>query len=358
MEPAGAAWSMELASPELGGEVYDFLHPYAYIHPDLDREAFAACWRSQFFGCGPPFVLVARDSRGKLIAHYGVMPMPYISGGRSARAGFICQLFVDPAWRRSTLFLEMEERILEKYGDFGFDFLYGLITIKPVLQAHLNLGYTRGADWYVHAAPLAAGGALTAVRPGAPEWVARLVSAVGAGAARVAVAFSKQAARGIAVTEIGDYGEIDWRFVAATASGRRMCAERSEAAFRRRFEGFGRKRYRVFAACSDGKTRGYLALRITEVQRIQVAAVIDVIAAPADEAAWTALLAAAARAGLAAGAHALAALARPGSPEARSYSSNLLAPTPSYFTLVYAAPEASPVLADDWALSWYDHDYI
>ncbi|MGD0501096.1 MAG: hypothetical protein ABSC23_22020 [Bryobacteraceae bacterium] len=362
MPPATAAPVVELATAGMGAEVFDFLYPHNYIHPDLDRDAFAACWKAQFFEAGPACVLVARDGGGRLIAHYGILPMPYAIGGKSARAGFICQLFIDPAWRKTPLFFRLERRLLRDYPEFGFDFLYGLIAIKPALAGHLAMRYTRGPDWSVYAFPVAAGGGIRALWTGMPAAARAAIDAVARPLARAALALRRPAAGRVEVEEVADVGRMDWDLVARAQAGWRVHADRREEAFRRRIAPFGRKRYRVFAA-ADGKARGYLVLRLTRVKRFAVAAIVDVIVPAGDEQAWNALLAHACHIGLENGSHAVVALARPGSPEARHLRSNLFFRTPSFFTLVYAVPEALRPAGDaawtgDWGLSWFDHDYI
>ncbi len=359
MSPAAAQPVVELATASMGGEGFDFLHPHDYIHPDLDRGAFAACWRQQFFECGPSCVLVARDGGGRLVAHYGILPMPYGAGGNSVRAGFICQLFVDPAYRKTPLFFQLERRILSEYGAFGFDFLYGLITIKPVLKAHLALGYARGADWHIHAFPLAPGAAMAGSRHEKPGVLRPALDAVTRRLARSALWLRRPAGKGVEVCEVEDHSRLNWGFVDRVQAGWPFHAERGPETFARRFAPFGSKRYRVFAAASGGAPRGYLVLRRTQVGRFDVAAIIDVIAAPGDVAAWNALLAHACRFGLESGCDAVAALACPGTPDAEHLASNLFFRTGSHFTLVHAMPdELRASAAGGWHLSWFDHDYI
>jgi hypothetical protein len=329
----------------------------------LDRDAFAACWKHQFFESGPPCVLVARDGAGRLIAHYGVLPMPYVIGGEPARAGFICQLFVDPAWRKTPLFLELESRVLRDAPEFGFDFLYGLIAIRPVLAAHVTMGFTRGPDWGIFAFPLGAGSGLAAWWTGMPAAARVAVDAIARPLARAALALRRPAAGPMEVEEVADFSQLDWDLVARAQAGWRTHAEKRADAFQRRVASFGRKRYHVFRAAAHGRTRGYLVLRLTRVERFEVAAIIDVMAPAADDQAWNALVAHACRAGLEHGCHAAAALARPGSREAEHFCSNLFFRTPSSFTLVYAVPErlrpsGGAALTADWGLSWFDHDYI
>lgn len=362
--PAQAV-SIGLAVPGLGPELFDFLNPHDYIHPDLDRTAFAECWRHQFFGDAPlpHYVLVARDEGGRLIAHYGIMPMPYAVHGKPVRAGFICQLFVDPAYRQTSLFFKLERRILQEYGQFGFDFLYGLITIKPVLKAHLGLGFTRGPDFHTYAFPLLPGSALGAVRPRTPGLALKTFDLGGRCLARAVLLLRRPASGRIGLEEITDLSRVDSELLTRVQSSWPIHAERSGEAMRRRIANFGRKRYRVFAAIGCGRHAGYIVLRHTRVQHFNVMVIVDVIAPQEAGAVWNALIGHACRCGLETGCCSVVSLARRGTAVARRLESNLFFPTPSFFTLVYAVPDRLRNLigwpgSDLWHLSWFDHDFI
>ena len=49
------------------------------------------------------------------------------------------------------------ETVKRHRGPESLGFLYGLVTIQPVLKAHVGLGFTRGPDLHIYAFPLAAG---------------------------------------------------------------------------------------------------------------------------------------------------------------------------------------------------------
>ncbi len=362
MNPAGDGPTVELASPEDGPELFDFLHPHHYIHPDLDRQSFADCWRHQFFGAGKPCVLLVRDPEKNLAGHYGIMPMPYFVGGQERRAGFLCQLFIDPRYRKSNLFFKMERKLLKEHADFNFDFLYSLIIIPPVLTAHLALGLRRGADLHVYVFPLAVGGGLAGLWPRLPRFLRSTMDAAGRCLARCLLVVGRIAAGGVVVEEILDWTTMDWDLVARIEKDWKMHASRQAEAFARRLRPFGNKAYHVFAAMEDGAHSGYLILRRTKVQHFQVAAIIDVIAPESAGRIWSALLHHACQYGLEAGCNAAVALARPDSPSARRLRSNLFFRTRSRFTEVYSGlsgeRERGPDWLDDWHLSWFDHDYI
>jgi len=355
------AATLALATPDLGGEIYDFLHPHNFIHPDLDRDAFAACWRHQFFSSGDPCVLIARDSEGRLVAHYGLMPVPYLVDGRPMRAGYFCQLFVDPAHRRSPLFFQMERKLLREYGAFGFDFLHALIIIPPVLRQHLALGFSGGPEYHTFLFPLAAGSGCKAVSQHVPALAAALADTLSSHLGRAALSLRRPASRGIEIVEIESPSELDPQLLNRATAGWRMHAVRDPAAIAHRTAVFGRKRYAIFAAVSGRRHRGYMILRRTHVQAFEVAAIIDVMAPPDDDLAWNALLAQACRFGLENKCHAAVASAPAGTPAAQHLADNLFFRTPSRATLLYAlgpkfADSAAPL--SGWLSGWYDHDYI
>jgi hypothetical protein len=357
MPPAA---DLQLATPELGGEIYDFLYPHHFIHPDLDRDAFAACWRHQFFASGEPCVLVARDTSGKLVAHYGLMPVPYVVDGRSMRAGYFCQLFVDPQYRRTPLFFQMERKLLNEHGRFGFDFLHALIIIPTVLRQHLALGFVRGPDYHTFVFPLAAGSGWKAASPRVPPLAVAIIDALATGVSQAALALRRPSWRGIDIVEIASAAELDGDLLARVVAPWRMYADRGPRAIAHRVAPFGRKQYRIFAALAGSRHRGYIILRHTRVQAFDVAAIIDVMALPDDDLARNALLTQACRFGLEHRCHAVVAAAPAGTCAARHLNDNFFFRTPSHSTLLYSFPStlaAMPPLAAWWS-GWYDHDYI
>ena len=360
MGTAALSSTIELATPANGEEIHDFLYPHGFIHPDLDRDAFAACWRHQFFGSGQACVLVARNREGRLVGHYGLMPVPYVVDGKPMRAGYFCQLFVEPAYRRTPLFIQMERRLLREYRGFGFDFLHALIIIEPVLKQHLALGFSRGPAYHTYLFPLRLGSGCKAAWPKAPAFAASAFDGVCGGIGRAALALRRPAWRGVEIAEVSA-SDLDAGLLNRIVAGRRMYADHSPQAIARRTASFGGKRYRIFAARGGGLDRGYLILRHTRVQRFDVAAIIDVIAPPDDDATWNGLLAHACRAGLEAGRYAVVAAAPAGTPTVRHLNDNLFLRTPSHSWLVYAVPpDLAPGMPplDDWWSGWYDHDYI
>jgi hypothetical protein len=360
MAAAALSSTIQLATPADGEAIYDFLYPHHFISPDLDRDSFAACWRHQFFSGGAHCVLVARDSDGKLVAHYGLMPLDYMVEGRPMRAGYFCQLFVDPAYRRTPVFFQMERKLLREHREFGFDFLHALIIIPPVLRQHLALGFSRGPEYHTFVFPLAAGSGWRTAWPRVPASAASLLDSISTGVGRAALALRRPAWRGINVIETEAAG-VDAAVVERATAGWRMYADRSPRAIAHRTTPFGRKRYTLFAAVAGSRHRGYLTLRCTRVKDFSVAAIIDVVAPDGDDATWSALIAHACRVGLEAGCHAVTAAAPAGTAAARHFQDNLLFRTPSHSTLLYTIPPAlaqsMPPLAE-WRSGWYDHDYI
>jgi hypothetical protein len=354
--------AVQLASPDLAAEVFDFLHSYDYIHPDLDKAAFGECWKHQFFGAGPAYVLLARDAAGRLAAHYGIMPMPYVVDGHAMRAGFICQLFIAPECRKTGLFFDLERRILAESGYFGFDFVYGLVTIKPVLKAHIGLGFTRGPDFHTYAFPLAAGSGLAAHWSSLPRAAVPVLDWAATSLARSALFLRGPACGRIGIEEVDDFSRVEPDLIARVQAAWPIHADRSGAALERRLLPFGRKRYHIFAAVRGGQHLGYIVLRRTRVQHFEVTVIIDVLVAEGSVPVWNALVRHACRFGLQAGSHAVVTLARRGTAQAAILAANLFFRAPSYFTLVYALPaglqQSRGNWPDRWHLSWFDHDFI
>jgi len=282
--------------------------------------------------------------------------------GQAMRAGFICQLFIAPEYRKTGLFFDLERRILTQFGNFGFDFLYGLVTIKPVLKAHIGLGFTRGPDFHIYAFPLAAGRGLAAIWPSLPGAAVPVLDWAATSLARCLLFLRGPACGRIGIEEVDDFSRVEPDLIARVQSSWPIHADRSGAALQRRLLPFGRKRYHVFAAVTGGQHLGYIVLRRTRVQHFEVTVIIDVLVADDSGPVWNALIRHACRFGLQHDSHAVVTLAKRGTAQAAILGDNLFFRTPSYFTLVYTLPErlrqSRGNWPDRWHLSWIDHDFI
>ena len=284
--------------------------------------------------------------------------------GEKQWGGLISQLFVHPSYRRGTsLFLDLERTLLREYRGFGLDFLYYLITIKPMLKAHLNLGFARGPDLYIYAFPLALGKGLLSIRGGAPRLVAAGLDRLSRVVSSATFVIARHARRTLDIREVAGAGDLDEELLARAHAKWGIRAERTNDALRRRFQQFGNKHYTIFAAVSGGRDQGYIVLRRTNVQGFDVLAILDV-AVPEDAAdARRSLLLHACRQGIRANCDAVACLERPGTAEARALRSCLFFRTPAYFTLIAdrdsrLVAEGGPSWAGEWYANWFDHDYI
>jgi hypothetical protein len=251
------------------------------------------------------------------------------------------------------LFPDLERTVLGEYHRFGLDFLYCLITIKPMLKAHLNLGFARGPDLSIYAFPLALGRGLTSIRPGTPRLLASGLNGLSGVASRAALAVTR---RTLEVREVT--GELDEELLARSHASWAIRAERTNDTLRRRFQRFGQKHYTTFAAVSEGRDQGYIVLRRTNVQGFDVMAILD-LAVPGDAPeARRSLLLHACREAVRAGCDAAACLERPGTAEARALRSCLFFQTPASFTLIADRDSGLAEQAGEWYANWFDHDYI
>jgi GNAT superfamily N-acetyltransferase len=358
-----AKFTIELATPAAGPEVFDLFHQFEFVSSDLDEATFTACWRDQFFGSlpGSGCVFLARDEGGRLVGHFGALPFPYVVNGATACGGFVCQLFVHPDFRGTPLFPELDRTLLTRHQEFGLSFLYGAITRKHALRALLNNGFSRGTDFHIYALPLAPGAGLRAVKPGTPQFLVAALNRMGSLACRAGVLLMRSARTTLAIEEVLDWNRLDPDVFSHSQLDSGTFALRSPELYRIRFRQFGQKRYRIFAAVSGAKHQGYIVLRRTTINGFDVMAVVELAAPPNSEAARSLIMHAALQ-GTEDGCDTVACLARPGSSEARTLCSCLFWRTPAHFTLI--AERNSPIVqsgpgwANRWKLTWFDHDFI
>jgi hypothetical protein len=353
------SYSIEYGTAEAASEVYDFLFPHGQIHPDLDKAAFMDCWRHQFFGLpsGPNCMLLARNGAGKLVGHYGIVPFPNVVEGRRLLGGFVCQLFVDPTYRMTALFFEMEKRILGEYKSRGFDFVYGLVTIKPVLAGHLRLGYLKGADLSIYAFPILPGRICTGAKIALPGFLKPPADRLGLCLASTTL-FAGTLFRGRhPVKQIVNANLLDEKLLEQVQAAWPIAAERNRDCIRNRIASFGNKRYEIVAAIEGEEHRGYAILRRTTIQNFDALVVIDLLVPPGDAKTLHSLLWYACRNGLESRCDAVVCSSTPDAWYEPHLRSNMFFKSPAHFTLI-CGPQHRQMLSARWHLSWFDHDYV
>jgi hypothetical protein len=349
------------ASPADAGDVYDFLFQNGQVHPDLDREPAMACWKQQMFGSPDArYTLLARDPAGNIVAHYGLIPFQYTVPSRTARGGFMCQLLVAPFYRDTDLFYQLERQLLREFKSHGFDFIYSLINLKPVLKAHLALGCVRGHDLHVYAFPTGAGTLFSSGIGRLPVSIQRLANfasaTLGLGIVRVASAVRQK----LPAREITPVN-LDRELLAEAQKHWPIHALRNEKTIANRFAPFGRRRYRIIAV-GEGANLGYIVLRQTRLRDFAATVVVDLVAPLENDRVISSLLLHACDAGLRAGSDVVMCLGTEGTRLTSALRANAFLRTPEFFTLI-CDPGARSMLSStgsvqDWHLSWFDHDYV
>ncbi len=347
------AYTIETAVRGEAAEVYDFLFNNGQVHHDLDRHAFVEWWQSRFFDhpAGVGRVLIARGGAGQLVAHYAVLPFAYYAERRKLTGGFICQLFVESRYRATPLFFDLERKLLQEFNGAGFDFLYGLITIKPVLKAHLALGFAKGQDLHVYGFPLAPGTLATAAGFKIPASLQPLMNACGRMLARAALPIWRTAARPLPV-ELVPADSLNPSLLERIQAQWSVAADRSTIA--ERVKPFGNKKYEIYAALKDGCHSGYMILRRMQIREFNATVVVDVLAT--DRKTVRSLLLEAGKQGIHHGSDVVMCLAAPNSQLARTLRNTLFVRTPEFFTIV--CDQAHRGMLPSWHASWFDHDYV
>jgi hypothetical protein len=343
------------------GDVYDFLFRNGQVHPDLDPEPAMACWKHQMFGSpDAQYTLLARDLAGNIVAHYGLIPFQYTVQSRPARGGFMCQLLVAPSYRDTDLFYQLERQLLREFKNHGFEFIYSLINLKPVLKAHLALGCVRGQDLHVYAFPIGAGTLFSSGIGRLPVSIQRLANSASATLSRGIVAVASGLRQKLPAREIAP-DHMDAEFLAEAQKHWPIHALRNPETIANRFAAFGRRCYRIMAV-GEGANLGYIVLRQTRLRDFSATVVVDVVAPPGNERVISSLLLHACDAGLRAGSDVVTCLSAEGTRLASALRANAFLRTPEFFTLI-CDPGARSMLSSngliqDWHLSWFDHDYV
>ena len=329
--------------------------------PDIhSAEEFAAWWKWMYADnpAGAGKALVATDADGRSVGHCGLVPFQYAKGGETLRGGFICQLMVDTAFRKSLLFPNMETRLLRESPNDGFDFCFGLVNRPEVIKAHAGLGFRCVGALPVYARPYRVQ-RLIDRRLGAVAPAGRIVAPVVNALLKTNLSWSSGISTAVQSDPFGP--EMD-ALVGRVAPRFRICGARSAAILNWRFMHAPKRRYQVWVAGERAAPVGYIALRRMSLKGFDVLVIVDLFFDPGRHDVGRALVSRAHRVALAERVDMSVCLMNGTDPLLPVLERAGFMRTPESLTLIVHEPRGnadriSSAALEDWHLTWFDHDY-
>lgn len=294
---------------------------------------------------------------GRPVGLSTVLVRTIVAGARTHRAGYWCALYVDPAFRQRMVYPLLPRAMHRALAAGGLDFVYAMVRIPWLVEAHQRIGLRRLGELPVLVKPLTPMALLARHRD-----LGGAVEAAGWPVDRAALACRRLrragALAGHRVVELPWDGprlaQVAPLWTGATAArvGQRWDAE----LLRRRYAGTGAA---LLAVSRRGRIVAAAATRVIRRERLLLGVVLDVVASEPDG--FGAALAAVEGYADARGCQAVLALHGPGVLPAETLRrAGYLTSPERYAFLVWpcrAAGPGSPVLElERWRHGFGDHD--
>lgn len=308
---------------------------------------------------GPGYQLLGYEA-GRLVAHYGAMPIPFICRGKKLLAGLASNLVIEKSLRKDSPFFSLQREFLKGYRHAGLDLLSGLITRDGLLEPHLRAGWKKVADIPVLARPIAMDGFVKKLFKNkilsAITWPFCMIGSAG-------LQLFKPGPNELAVSEVPEFDSSFTPLLEQFNSKSDFGVLRSVPFLNWRFKAIPGRNYRIMAARNNGHVCGYTVLRGMDMKGFNTLAVVDLVYEPGSSHVFRALLRA-----IIAEAHRnhvelVATIANPNNELTKWLKRWGFFATSKKFSLVAHIPkESQGVFPSEtlsrWPVTWLEHDYI
>jgi hypothetical protein len=261
--------------------------------------------------------------------------------------------------RRTLLYPKLVKAFFETYPAHGCEFCYAEVTRPRVLAANLALGFRKIGRLPVYARPYRFD-KLARMRLGRLAAALRPVSWMAQCAARLGVPL---AGRRCMVAEASRFPQDFESFLQAVRGQFKLAALRTVAILNWRFAANTDRGYRIFLAHQGDRPVGYIVLRRMPMREFETLAVVDLLFDIDCPGVGHALLRRAHRLALSEGVDIAVAMLNEFSPFRRILRLWGFLESPEQFTLVLHERKDAPHRlttrpAQDWHITWFDHDFV
>jgi hypothetical protein len=366
-------WTIRPATPEDGKRAEEFLRTVPEFSGTIEAGVERELWNWLFIrrrdedGGRPTVrnVLFAEDPDGRSIAHYGISELTYRIDGQPVRAGMVCKLAIDEAYRREPVFMSLTVQLLRGYAAHGLRFAQGLANRKGLLEFHLAFGFTSIGEVPIFAKPVRL---TTVARARLPGW------AFLAGAPFIGVAGAlfrgwtrlRSSTPGAASVRVERVTRLDRGSLPSDPStflaGRyRYFADRSPASLQWRFFDSPARDYRFYAIRRQGGVLGYFVLRPMRLRGFRSLAIVDLCFDVRDREVSRAVFREIDRVALEENVDLCAMLVASSEVEGMLRREHYRR-SPEGFAFVVHEPANGVGVAQstlqDWYVTWFDHDFV
>lgn len=344
------------------GQISKLASENELLSTGISREEFEASlrWLYSSPGINNRFEIVA-ESDSRIVAHCGVMPMPYIVGGKRALGGFVGNLVVDKKSLDKTLFFKIQNELTKGYQKAGFDFLYALITRKEILNIQLRMGWKNIGAFPVYVRPIAL---LSIAKKNIKNFYLRMLALPFLLVSQIIISLIDMwPSCGIAIKKVHGFENSFSDFLKSWSNLKTIYASRGIKNLNWRFLDFKDRGYAIYSASKNGHISGFIVLRLMSMKGYQTVAIVDLIVEDKDTKIRSALLKYAVKFAKSNGVDLIAALGNPvPGNELLAMKKGFIKTREEFSLLIYAASDffndPNMIRREDWHISWFDHDFV
>lgn len=334
----------ELLSTGISREEFEASLKWLYASSDIDNR----------------FEIVA-ESDSRILAHCGVMPIPYVIDGKEVLGGFVGNLVIDKKSLDKTLFFKIQNELTRGYQKAGFGFLYALITRKEILNIQLRMGWKNIGSFPVYVRPIAI---LAIAKKYIKNFYLRMLVLPFLLMAEIIISLIDMCpSYGIDIKEVHGFENSFSDFLKSWSNQKIIFASRGVKNLNWRFFDFKNRGYVIYSASRNDSITGFVVLRLMPMKNFQTVAIVDLIAGDKDTQTQSALLKHAVKFAKSNGVDLIASL---GSPipghELLAMRRGFIKTREEFSLLIYTASDflndPNIIRRENWHISWFDHDFV
>lgn len=303
------------------------------------------------------FYFLLGISDKSIISQVGLAPRTFYINGQKLVGGLICELMVRPDFRKTFVFFNIENELLNNYSKNGFDFVYGLINKKNVLNAHLAFGFNEIGELPVFVRPI-----------NFKRIIRKLINFK-------ILNFSIKPILLIIESLIKNYNfkKSDDEIYFEKASNftndlshlnlqmeKRfdIYPSREKSIFDWRFNKAPHKKYDIYIAKKKSQTLGYFVLSRTDMKNYDVLAIVDLFLFDKELSTLQTILNKIKSIGCYFNVDFICCIMNPKYSSKQLFKKNLFIRSNKSFTLIMHGLKQNKDIFDKWLVTWFDHDVV
>jgi hypothetical protein len=344
------------------GQISKLASENELLSTGIPREEYEASlkWLYASANVGNRFEIVV-ESDSKILAHCGVMPIPYVVCRRYVLGGFVGNLVIDKKSLDKTLFFKIQNELTRGYQKAGFDFLYALVTRKEILNIQLRMGWRKIRSFPVYVRPIAL---FSIAKKYTQNPFFRMLFLPFLLTTQIILSLLDiRPSYGIVIEKVHGFDNSFLDFINSWSNQKIIFASRRLENLNWRFLDFKARGYTIYIASKNDCITGYVVLRLMSMKGYRTVAIVDLIVGGEDARTRSALIKHTVKFAKKNGVDLVATLGNPfPGNKLLALRYGFINTREEFSLLIYAASnffnDSNLICSENWHISWFDHDFV